>query len=75
MEIKIREAAASDAPVIAAFNLRLASAAKDVCRLRLYVHRDNAGARRAYGRLGMQLTRYEIFELEVGAGEISVLPG
>ena len=34
----------------------------DVCGIRLYVEKDNAGAREAYRRLGMRATAYEIYE-------------
>ena len=43
----------------------LAQTRPDVCSLRLYVHADNAPARRSYERLGMSRTKYEVFELEV----------
>jgi GNAT superfamily N-acetyltransferase len=43
----------------------LAQARKDVCSLRLYVHTENTPAHESYIRLGMSLTQYEVFELEV----------
>jgi GNAT superfamily N-acetyltransferase len=43
----------------------LARTRRDVRSLRLYVHAENSRARRAYERLGMSRTRYEIFELDV----------
>jgi len=42
-----------------------AQAQKEVCSLRLYVHADNTRACQSYERLGMNRTRYEIFELDV----------
>lgn len=44
----------------------LARQREDVCGLRLYMHADNARARRSYERLGMKHTKYEVFELAVG---------
>jgi predicted GNAT family acetyltransferase len=32
--------------------------------VRLYVDRDNAGAREVYQRLGLSPTQYQIFELD-----------
>jgi GNAT superfamily N-acetyltransferase len=43
---------------------QLAQTRKDVCSLRLYVHRDNSRARQSYERLGMSRTQYEIYELD-----------
>jgi GNAT superfamily N-acetyltransferase len=43
----------------------LAQARKDVCSLRLYVHAENTRAHESYLRLGMTLTQYEVFELDV----------
>ena len=43
----------------------LARARKDVCSLRLYVHKDNTRASQSYERLGMTRTHYEIYELDV----------
>jgi GNAT superfamily N-acetyltransferase len=43
----------------------LARSQKEVCSLRLYMHADNAAARRAYERLGMKATAYQVFELEL----------
>jgi GNAT superfamily N-acetyltransferase len=43
----------------------LARAQGEVCALRLYMHADNARARRSYESLGMRHTRYEVFELEL----------
>jgi GNAT superfamily N-acetyltransferase len=44
-----------------------ARAHPEVCGLRLYMHADNASARRAYARLGMKRTQYEVFELEMAS--------
>jgi GNAT superfamily N-acetyltransferase len=44
----------------------LARQQDDVCGLRLYMHADNARARRSYEQLGMKHTKYEVFELAVG---------
>jgi GNAT superfamily N-acetyltransferase len=41
---------------------KLARSRRDVCGLRLYVEKNNRRARRAYGRLGMKHTHYEIYE-------------
>jgi GNAT superfamily N-acetyltransferase len=41
----------------------LAASQTDVRGLRLYMHADNIGARQAYERMGMNLTKYEVFEL------------
>ena len=38
---------------------------KEVPSLRLYMHADNATARRCYGELGMRRTKYEVFEMEL----------
>ena len=43
----------------------LAQTRKDVCSLRLYVHAENTRAHDSYIRLGMTLTQYEVFELDV----------
>ena len=43
----------------------LAQSRKDVCNLRLYVHAENTRAHESYKRLGMTLTQYEVFELDV----------
>ena len=43
----------------------LAEARKDVRSLRLYVHNENKHAHDSYVRLGMTLTQYEVFELDV----------
>jgi GNAT superfamily N-acetyltransferase len=43
----------------------LAQSRKDVCNLRLYVHVENTRARESYLRLGMTLTQYEVFDLDV----------
>lgn len=40
-----------------------ARAESGVCGLRLYMHADNLRARQTYARLGMEQTRYEVFEL------------
>lgn len=47
---------------------RLAEEAPRVCSLRLYMHRGNERARRAYQRLGMTQTQYEVFETDLGKG-------
>ncbi len=44
----------------------LARQQEEVCGLRLYMHADNARARRSYEELGMKHTKYEVFELSVG---------
>lgn len=44
---------------------RLASAQPEVRALRLYMHADNARARRSYEGLGMRATHYQVFEMEV----------
>ena len=36
-----------------------------LCSLRLYVHTENTRAHDSYKRLGMALTQYEVFELDV----------
>jgi GNAT superfamily N-acetyltransferase len=41
---------------------KLARSRKDVCGLRLYVEKNNRRAHRAYQRLGMTHTHYEIYE-------------
>jgi len=46
----------------------LARERKDVRSLRLYMHADNATARRSYEKLGMHQTKYEVFELEFDPG-------
>ncbi len=43
----------------------LARKEKSVCGLRLYMHADNAVARKSYERLGMKQTRYEVFEMDL----------
>ena len=43
---------------------KLAGRSKSVCGLRLYMHATNKRARRAYERLGMKLSHYEIFEMD-----------
>jgi GNAT superfamily N-acetyltransferase len=42
----------------------LAKAKADVCGLRLYMEAENARARRAYERLGLKQTHYQIFEMD-----------
>jgi GNAT superfamily N-acetyltransferase len=42
--------------------LQEAQRRSDVCGIRLYVEKDNAGARAAYSRLGMLLTAYQVYE-------------
>jgi len=46
--------------------VELAQTQPGVCGLRLYMHADNARARQAYQKLGMQQTKYEVFELAFG---------
>ena len=41
---------------------REASRASGVCGIRLYVERENEGARRVYETLGMQETHYRLYE-------------
>lgn len=41
---------------------KLGRARRDVCGLRLYVEKNNRRAHRAYARLGMKHTHYEIYE-------------
>jgi GNAT superfamily N-acetyltransferase len=41
---------------------KLGRTRRDVCGLRLYVERNNRRAHRAYERLGMKHTHYEIYE-------------
>ena len=41
---------------------KLGRSRRDVCGLRLYAERNNRRAHRAYERLGMRHTPYEIFE-------------
>lgn len=41
---------------------KLARSRRDVCGLRLYVEKNNRRAHRAYARLGMNHTHYEIYE-------------
>lgn len=43
----------------------LAAAQPDVCGLRLYMHHGNQTARRAYERLGMTPTAYEVLNLDL----------
>jgi GNAT superfamily N-acetyltransferase len=42
----------------------LAKAQPDVCGIRLYMEAHNARARRAYERLGLKQTDYQVFETE-----------
>lgn len=46
----------------------LARGQKDVRALRLYMHADNSAARRSYENIGMQWTKYEVFEKDFGPG-------
>ena len=46
----------------------LAGAQPEVCGLRLYMHADNARARRSYEELGMKATHYQVFEMPVKPG-------
>jgi GNAT superfamily N-acetyltransferase len=41
---------------------KLAKSRRDVCGLRLYVEKNNRRAQRAYERLGMKHTHYEVYE-------------
>lgn len=41
---------------------KLGRARREVCGLRLYVEKHNRRAHRAYARLGMRCTHYEIYE-------------
>jgi len=43
---------------------QLAKSRPDVCALRLYVERDNQGARDTYERLGLRPTSYELYEVD-----------
>jgi ribosomal protein S18 acetylase RimI-like enzyme len=43
---------------------QLAEQRNNVCGLRLYVEGNNTRAQRAYERLGMKRTPYEVFELD-----------
>jgi len=43
----------------------LALSTPDVRSLRLYMHSENATARRSYEKLGMKSTHYEVLELEL----------
>lgn len=42
----------------------LARARKDVCGLRLYMEAHNERARKAYARLGLKQTDYQVFEID-----------
>ncbi len=42
----------------------LASGDQNVCGLRLYVEQNNADAKKAYEKLGMTKSHYEMFEIE-----------
>ena len=42
----------------------LAKKRKDVCGVRLYMDSHNQTARRAYERLGMKCTDYQVFEID-----------
>jgi GNAT superfamily N-acetyltransferase len=42
--------------------LQEAQRRSDVCGIRLYVEKDNAGAHAAYRRLGMLMTAYQVYE-------------
>ncbi|UCC29957.1 MAG: GNAT family N-acetyltransferase [Phycisphaerales bacterium] len=50
----------------------LASKRPDVCGVRLYVHRDNRTAIEVYGKLGMKLTDYLLYEEDLS--EVSDSP-
>jgi ribosomal protein S18 acetylase RimI-like enzyme len=47
----------------------------DVCGYRLYVERDNTGARKTYETLGMRETPYRMYEELEDAGSRSEIPG
>jgi GNAT superfamily N-acetyltransferase len=53
---------------------QLAAADPEVCTLRLYMHEGNATARRSYEKLGMLPTHYLVFEKEVRAGSLNLVP-
>ncbi len=38
-----------------------------VCTIRLYMHEQNSQARRAYERLGLRQTHYQVFEMDLDA--------
>lgn len=44
---------------------QMAERSAGVCGLRLYMHADNARARKCYENLGMRQTKYQVFELEL----------
>jgi len=44
---------------------RLAREQKSVCTLRLYMDKHNEKARRAYGKMGLRETNYQVFELDL----------
>lgn len=50
---------------------KLASSADQVCGLRLYMHEENARARKSYESLGMTQTKYLVFELDFRASDAS----
>ena len=43
----------------------LAGSEQNVAGLRLYVEKDNAGARRTYEKLGMTKTEYDMYEIDL----------
>lgn len=42
----------------------LAKSREDICGLRLYVEKNNDRAKQTYGRLGMKLSHYEMYEMD-----------
>jgi ribosomal protein S18 acetylase RimI-like enzyme len=41
----------------------MAESTSNVCGVRLYVHKNNHPAKRAYESLGMEKSRYELYEM------------
>jgi len=54
---------------------RLAHTRKDVCGLRLYVERENTNAKRAYKKLGLKKTSYELLETDFILDEAAAQSG
>jgi GNAT superfamily N-acetyltransferase len=48
--------------------VRTARASREVCGIRLYVHRANAAARQTYQALGMIHSHYEMYEIDFVLG-------
>ncbi len=42
-----------------------AAARKDICGIRLYVERTNTVAQRTYAKLGMQMSHYDLYEIDL----------